>query len=243
MAKIVDYPRASLESGLQLAEAVASLGGSSTTEMAADKLGRKVSGAFAAIVSAAVKYGLISSKDGRLSVLPLHRSIKLAYSDEERRKYLGEALLSPPLFKAIADRFEGRSLPTEHFEKLLIREFDVPEDMASRVSLYFMQGCKQAGFLTSSGEFSTNELGSSRDDESAEGDEGLSVESSGGLSSPAVRASTPQMTPSPEEFSICFRGPGLESTIVVREEDDLLIVGAMLRKVERALKEKKAIDD
>lgn len=237
MAKIVDYPRASLESGMQLAEAVASLGGSSSVEMAADKMNRKVSGAFAAVVSAAVKYGIIVSKDGRLAVQPLFRSIKLAYTEDEKKKFLSQALLSPPLFKAIADRFEGQVLPTDHFEKLLIREFDVPQDMASRIAQYFVQGCKQAGLLGSNGVLSSRSASVEPANDSSvlaadnEDAEELFRVPEKGFPPPIQQAST-------NEFSICFRGPGLDSTILIREEEDLLIVGAMLKKVEKALKEK-----
>ena len=37
------------------------------------------------------------------------------------------------------------------------------------------------------------------------------------------------------EFSITIAGPGLNSTLVIREPEDLLIVDAMLKKVERKL--------
>lgn len=237
MAKIVDYPRASLENSLQLAEAVSSLGGSCSVEMAADKMDRKVSGAFNALVSAAVKYGLIASKDGKLSVQPLYRSIKLAYSDTEKRGFLGEALLSPPLFRAIVDRFEGQVLPTEHFEKLLVREFSVPDDLASRIAQYFLQGAKQAGLVSGAGVISragieadqpAGEINSDLD----EGDRGA------GGSQPRQSADQQQPDISSKEYSISFKGPGLNSTIVVREQEDLLIVDAMLKKVSKALRGK-----
>jgi len=67
MAKIIEYPRASLRSALQLADAVAGFAGSCSTELAAEKLGKKMSGAFQALVSATVKYRLIESKAGKLS--------------------------------------------------------------------------------------------------------------------------------------------------------------------------------
>ena len=237
MAKIVDYPRAALDSSLQLAEAVSSLGGSCSVDMAADKLGRKVSGSFSALISAAVKYGLVASKDGKLSLQPLYRSIKLAYSDAERKGFLAQAVLSPPLFRAIADRFDGQALPTEHFEKLLVREFDVPEDIASRVAQYFLQGGKQAGLISPSGTVSralgdeeqADDGSSDRDtDESATGD------------SQRAGQMQPKSDASQDEFSISFSGPGLNSTIVVREQEDLLIVDAMLKKVSKALRDKEA---
>lgn len=234
MAKVVDYPRASLENSLQLAEAVASLGGSCSIAMAADKMGRKVSGAFNALVSAAVKYGLIASKEGKLSVQSLYRSVKLAYSDAEKRGFLGEALLSPPLFRAIVDRFEGQVLPTEHFEKLLVREFSVPDDQASRIAQYFVQGAKQVGLVSGAGVISRT--GIEADEPAGEkSDPNESDRSVGGSQS---RQSVDQQSRdmSSDEYSISFKGPGLNSTIVVREQEDLLIVDAMLKKVSKALR-------
>lgn len=234
MAKIVDYPRASLANSLQLAEAVSSLGGSCSIDMAADKLGKKVSGAFAALISASVKYGLIASKEGRLSVQELYRSIKLAYTDEEKRGFVATALLSPPLFRAIVERFDGRALPVEHFEKLLIREFGVPADLASRISQYFLQGAKEAGILSASGQVSRASAEGEQPLDADDGDAGEGEADTHGSEDLSV-ATRARVDASIDEFSISFRGPGLNSTIVVRGEEDLLIVSAMLKKVSKAL--------
>jgi hypothetical protein len=239
MAKIIDYPRASLENGLQLAEAVSSLGGTCSVEMAAEKMGRKISGAFSALVSAAVKYGLVASKEGKLSTQPLYRSIKLAYSDAEKRAFLTQALLSPPLFRSIVERFDGKILPAEHFEKLLIREFDVPEDFASRVAQYFLQGSKVAGLLSANGVITRTETrdAGQEDDGRSSAEEADEKEHEKGQAGPVGVAPTQPMTSS-DEFSISFRGPGLDSVIVIQESEDLLIVDAMLKKVAKALKNK-----
>ena len=66
------------------------------------------------------------------------------------------AFLTPPLFRSIFDRFEGRKLPVEHFEKLLIREFHVPEKISSRVSKYFLEGAKQCALLNANNEMTAN---------------------------------------------------------------------------------------
>lgn len=233
MAKIVDYPRASLANSLQLADAVSSLGGECSVGMAADKMGKKVSGAFSALVSAAVKYGLLASKKGRLSIQPLYRSIKLAYTEDEKREFIAKAFLSPPLFRSVVERFEGRALPVEHFEKLLIREFDVPGDSASRIAQYFLHGAKEAGIVSASGLVSS----AGPEGGASEEDNGDVTEENAGDSTDQLHAAGQVQADGPSgDFSISFRGPGLNSTIVVREQEDLLIVDAMLKKVSKALR-------
>ena len=205
--------------------------------MAAEKLQKKLSGAFSALVSAGAKYGLVSQKDGKLSIQPLYREIKLAYTDEERRQKLRQAVLSPPLFQAIATRFAGQILPVEHFEKLLIREFAVPEEMASKVATYFVVGAKQAGVLSPENTLvaTTNSTLESkvtdRSDESPESDSEHDGDGDDASSSPRERDSATTLS----DYSISVRGPGLHSTILVREDDDLVIVDAMLGKVRKAL--------
>lgn len=233
MPKIVDYPRASLANSLELADAVSSLGGSSTVAMAAERLNRKQGGAFKALVSAATKYGLISSKGGRLTVQEAYRSYKLAYDDTERRNALRTALLSPPMFEAIYRRFEGNALPVEHFEKLLIREFGVPEDQASKVSNYFLEGAEQAGLLEAGNKLVAVDGAGDLNGPAVESEEsGSEEDGSPGSGAQFASRVAPTM---PNDFSIVFKGPGLNSTIVVAEEEDLEIVEVMLKKVRKAL--------
>lgn len=235
MPKIVDYPRASLKNSLELADAVDSMGGSCTSQMAAERSGKKISGAFSALVGAAVKYGLIESKDSRLSVTPTYRSIKLAYTESERQVQLKKALLNAPLFQSVAERFDGKALPVEHFEKLLIREFGVPDELASRVSMYFLDGLKQAGalgednFLRISEE--PNQAG--RPDRESDSTSESTLVTATENGNDQGRSTAQEIFGN--EYSVAFRGPGLNSTIVVSDEEDLLIVDAMLRKIRKAL--------
>ncbi|WP_159082232.1 hypothetical protein [Rhodanobacter thiooxydans] len=231
MPKIVDYPRASLLNSIELADAVSSLGGSSTALMAAERLNRKEGGAFTALISAATKYGLISSKGGRLAVQQVYRDYKLAYNDVEKRNALRAALLSPPMFLAIYKRFEGKPLPVEHFGKLLIREFDVPQDQASKVSAYFLEGADQAGIIEAGNVLAT--MTSSSDLAEPESSSADDDESQVAVSPNPVAAKVEPLGPT--DYAITFKGPGLNSTIVVAEEEDLLIVEAMLKKVKKVL--------
>lgn len=232
MPKIVEYPRASLANSLELAEAVSSLGGSCTAAMAAERLNRKQGGAFSALISAACKYGLLTSKGGKLTVQETFRDYKLAYNDIERRNALRAALLSPPMFQEIYERFESNTLPVEHFDKLLIREFDVPEDQASKVSNYFLEGLEQAELIKEGNQLVVLNGGPTEDEKENPTPE--YSDSTSGRESPGPVQPKGTAT-SHSEYAITFRGPGLNSTISVEEEEDLLIVEAMLKKVKKAL--------
>lgn len=237
MPKQIDYPRASMKNCFVLADAVNDLGGECSAAMAADKLGKQhTSGAYKGLVGSAVKYGLLTNKKGQLAVTQLYRDIRLAYNEAEAQKETQKAFLSPPLFKDIFTRFENIPLPLTHFEKLLIREFDVPDGYASRVGGYFVEGAKQCGLLgdgdiLARSNDAANEIIENGNDESSEKE----IEPEKGKK--ASRPVHDITHPAEEEgkFSVRIKGPGMDSLIVVNEEEDLLIVKAMLKKVEKRL--------
>lgn len=255
MPKQIDYPRASLKNCLALAEAVNDLGGECSTALAGDKLNKQhTSGAFKGLVGAAVKYSLVTNKAGQLKVTQLFRDIALAYDEEEGNQARKKAFLAPPLFKAIYDRFQSKPLPVAHFEKLLIREFGVPDQFASRVEGYFLEGAKQCGMLAEGNVLAASNP-STADEVIENGRNGDENEHSTPTDPPVALPSTTLATPStqaannqpsldhhrhsePEldgRFTVRIKGPGMDSLIVINEEEDLLIVKAMLKKVEKRL--------
>ena len=240
MPRIIDYPRASLKSSLKLAEAVQDLGGDCAVEMAADRMGKRVGGSFKALMSAATKYALLSHKSGRLTVTALYREYRLAYTADERDGILQKAFLSVKLFTAIFERFKAQKLPMEHFEKLLVREFEVPEEIASRVVLYFVDGAKQTSLLNPDHTFAKAGAADAKaketeaatiDDEEEESSNGnpLSQSESPGLSQALLGGH--------EGYSVRIVGPGMDSIVAIKDEDDISIVEVMLNKVKRKLKE------
>lgn len=237
MPRIVDYPRASLKAALELAKAVDGLGGTTTVDMAAEKTGKKVSGAFNALVGAAVKYNLLESRSGKLSTTSLYREYKLAYNEDEERHKLRTALLSAPLFSSLYQRFVGRELPVSHLDRLLVRELGVPEDIASRVASYFQEGAQAVGLIGPD-----SRLLPATDSEEALGAVPLGQTEAADvpvidLAGSVIPASTAPAN-EPDTYSVRVTGPGMNSVIEVREDEDLLIVQAMLKKVERALAQK-----
>jgi hypothetical protein len=239
MPKIIEYPKATLKNSLELASAVYSLGGKSSVELAADKLNKKLGGAWQALVASAVRYGLIDSKKGSLEVTPLYTAYKLAYNETEANQALAKAFLMPGIFQSIVVRFEGMKLPVSHFENLLIREFGVPNDRASRVTKYFLEGARQVGILDSDDKIDTSwlkinqhndsyEQPSDEDDFDEETDEPSEKE-------PKTVVPIPKLGPDTQSYSVQVVGPGINSVVTINEEEDLMIVEIMLKKIKKKL--------
>jgi hypothetical protein len=229
----IEYPKAKLRRSLALAEMVDSLGGECTVQSAADGLGNKVGGAFKDLVSATVKYGFIANKQGRLKIEPLFTDYKLAYSETDKQAALRKAFLSVPLFASIAKRFEHQQLPP-HFEKLLIREHQVTEDLASRVAGYFSEGAKESGILQSDGTINawpkSVTLAPGTGGASFQAD--ASAVSSSAVAPPSGSEPSTAFVPG---YTVRITGPGMDSTIAIKDDDDVVIVESMLKKVRKLL--------
>lgn len=244
MAKPIDYPQASLSAALQLAKAVDDLGGRCTTELAADKLNKKIGGGYRSLVGAAAKFGLLKSKGGYLETTHAYKDYKLAYSKEEADKVIQVCLLHPPIFRQIYDRFKGRPLPVGHFEKMLIREFEVNESVSSRVAKYFIDGAKMSGLLGAGGVLlevgaGLGEVLSDADDAEDDGNHMRGAEGDRGSETPPAE----QPRASHHGYTVRISGPGMDSVVAINEEDDLVIVEVMLGKVKRQLNAAKAAEE
>lgn len=237
MPKVIEYPRASFVKAKELADTVEALGGSSSAEMCASKLGKQhTSGAFAALVSSSVKFGLIENKRGSLVVTERYKQIKYAYTPEERQRLLQEAFLLPQVFKALVERFKGRELPIGLLDKMLIREFDVDEGTASRVAGYFIDGLKEFGLMDAGNLVRlSDQEGNAADTQPQKAES----ESQSALSPPppASLASSSQniSVGTGNEYTVRFSGPGLDHTFVIADEEDFEMIGVLLKKVKKAL--------
>jgi hypothetical protein len=231
--KLIDYPRAGLKAAMELAQAVDDLGGTSSIEMAAEKLNKRMSGAFQAQVSATVKYGLVTSKNQKLVTTPLYREIKLAYNDAERENKLRQAFLQVPLFREIHQRFAGKELPTSHFEKLLIREFDVPEDWSSRIASYFIDGGRAAGLIGEGNRLTELDAPSITADADP-----VEISATSAPPPQSERVIDVSRAPSSKNYVVHISGPSLNSNIEINELEDLEIVNVMLKKVAKALQDR-----
>lgn len=240
MPRLIEYPRCSIRRALQMAEAVDGLGGMATVESVQDHLGSKGGGAFKAWQSGTVKYGFLSPAKGQLKVEPLYLDYKLAYTEAQKQEAVRTAFMNAPLFAALAKRLDGQTIPP-HFEKLIIREYAIPEDVASRVAGYFVEGAREAGIIGSNNIINANP--------------------SGGPSSPKDSSSNPPITPNTgslnigeepdglaavgvvakeSSFTVRIVGFNMNTTIDIDVEDDLEILEATVKKMRRLLKEKGA---
>ena len=232
MPKRVDYPRASFFRALELAKGIDDLGGSCPVDLAADRIGMKVSGAFAALQSASVKHGFISRSSDRLEVTSLYKEYKLAYTDEEANDVLIQALMNVPLYDQILKRFNGAELPVSHLDRLLIREFDVPEKMSSRIKKYITDTTSQLGLIDSNNILRVP--GEDRDDTPTGEDNVVAVTSGGPMVVPRYQRGEDlqrQSGPTSESYTIHVRGPGMDSVVTIDTKFDIEIVELILKKI------------
>lgn len=254
MPKILDYPKSSFSNSMDMAEAIDSLGGRCEKASCADQMGLKLTGSFNKRISAAVKYNLIASNKGKLEITDLYKAIKNSYNEEERLKHKKDAFLTPPIYGALYEKFKGKKLPVDILDKYLIREYDVEDKNASTVANIFLKGLESIGLLENefvidlkSSEAVNDSL--NENDEYAEIEEEIEEKSSvpanynGKYVDPEVRSqilhienqNRNRIEKDPSEFLIHITGPGIDSEIVIKEEEDLLIVEAMLKKVKKKL--------
>ena len=233
MPKIVEYPRASFASAIELASAVYDLGGRSSIQTCADKMKKKVGGSFKAIVSSADKFGLIYNQRGELSCTELFTEYQHAYSEEEEITLLKNAFLTSGVFLSLYERFKGRTVPAEILDRILVREFDIPPQVAPRISGYFITGAKQVGLLDDGNKLVDAEIG--RPDL---GEESVKREAGKAETATSVSDEIAELLPSnPDLYSILFQGPGLNTRIEIESEDDLLIVEAIIKKIKKRFEE------
>lgn len=242
MPKLVDYPHASFKKVFEMAAAVDYLGGSCSVESCAERMKMKVSGAFKSLISAAIKHGLITNKKDVLSVSELYRHHKLGYNEQEKLEILRKSFLMPGLYTKVYERFKGKELPISMLDKLLIRELNVDERYASRVSGYFVNGAKTVKLLDN---------GKLIDDVnlviSPESEEPVNENDENGFERSAAIATTQRELPiervtlpistNKDLFTVMIVGPGMNTKIEINEEDDLVILDAMIKKIKKKLKE------
>ncbi len=207
--------------------------------MAAEKLGKKVSGAFSAIISAAVAFGLLINNRGQLDITNLFKNYKLAYTPEEEIRELRTAFLTPQLFIEIVERFNNKSLPLSHFEKLLIKEFNIPDNYSSRVERYFIDGAKKCEILSDDGFINYRGLQEDNFLEEPIISDKESPSTAPALSPPTYeQQKTLEWNKENQNYSILITGPNTNVNLVINDEDDLAIIDITLKKIKRMLIEK-----
>lgn len=229
MPKILDYPRDSIARSLELAKAVDSLGGSSTPEICAEKMGRRFSGAFGTLLGAAGKYGFVETSKSRITTTDLYKTYKHAYTEEEKRRVLRKALENVPVFSQLIERFHEQKVPEDILAKILVREFGVRDRESSRVASFFIDGIRDAGIADSGGENSSFEAVGQSTSRSVASDDDIARQAN----DLHISKSSPSDSTS---HTITINGPGFHSEIKIGDLDDILIVEAMLGRIKKQLK-------
>ncbi len=232
MPKFVDYPRGSLKVLSEIATAVKDLGGSCSLETCADYLNKKVSGSFKSQVSSAIKYNFINTQKGMLSTTPHFKKLSLAYDDEEKTGLLRESFFNIPVFKSIYERFVNGKLPVNTLDKILIREFDVPERIAGRIANYFSGAAREANLLNADNSFvSLNGI----DDDTE-----VSSENENNNKDIILKNSDKFVIKDKNKnnFLIKISGPGIHFEKEIKSEDDFIIVNAIIQNIQKQLVKK-----
>ena len=232
MPKIIDYPKSTLENAMLVAISVDGLGGSSNIDVVANKMGKKVSGAFTALIASASRYGLLNRNKGVLSTTELYRNYKLSYDDVEKRQNLKRMFLEPPIFSELVNKFSGIELPTDQLHLVLVREFGIPDNMGTKVAMYFIEGAKQCGLLNENNIIVSNDSNNLNQDSNEDIDDKDEVKSQNFKESVNLEKNETQKT---NNYNIRIRGPGMDSLIDINDADDIEIVKIMLKKIEKLI--------
>ncbi len=232
MPRIVNYPKTSFRSAMDLAVVVDKLGGDCNKETCASQLGKKLSGGFVDRITATKKFGLINVKKGTLSISPLYKDYKLAYNDQEKKIQLKKAFFKAPLFQEIFDKYKNSELPIKILDKVLIKEFEVDERYASRVGKFFIEGAKMIGILNQDNTFNHEPKECSKEEQSK-----LINNLEKNLESDQTLPKIDLKTTS-ENYFIHIRGPNINQTIEIMEKDHLTLVDATLSLIKKKLSKK-----
>lgn len=228
MPRSIEYPSASFKSAQDMANAVDSLGGSCSTEMCAQKMGNKLGGGFNYIVSAAQKFKLVNHKSGQLTISQLFRDIKLSYTELERNKLLISAFLSPPVFNRLYERFKGKELPIAMLDKMLIKEYEVDDNVAGRLKKYFIDGAKSVGLLNDKNLLQSIEINSNEETNETEELQIIPESTNSAEINPNIISLSDL-----DEYVFHITGPGINSRVAIREEEDFIILEAMIKKIRK----------
>jgi hypothetical protein len=111
---------------------------------------------------------------------------------------------------------------------MLIKEYDVDDNAASRIKKYFIEGAKITGLLDSQNKLKVLDTVSSSEEESNHGEEVQVIQQIPvSLETNAISLSDL------DEYVFHITGPGINSRIAIREEDDFILLEVMIRKIKK----------
>lgn len=237
MPKNLNYPLASFQKAFELAEAVDALGGSCSVENCATKLNRKISGGFMVVISSAQKFSLVRNEKSLIIITEEYKLIKHSYTNTERLELLRKAFLSPQVFFILHNRFLDKELPIGMLDKILIREFGVEENTANRIVGYFVEGLKTYGLINSANIVQRSEENQIENKAILTDNTDQIIESEN-IEKPKVENVNPNASftdTNLANYELQLSGPGINTTITVKDEDDISIVEAILKKLKNKI--------
>lgn len=237
----IDYPRDSFARSLELAEKLFDIGETSR-ETLADSAGRKLSGAFSTLISAAIKYNLIEIvSDDKVRTTTQVKELKLSYSDEEKVQLYQQCVLQPGVFRAIHDRFLGKKLP-DILDKILAREFKV-EKSSPQIATYLREAFQSAHLISPDGmvlpqilDIETPILVESDSSSKLTLSSVFAVEEEKAQQVSSNNYEPLGQPPNTGFYSVSVIGPDMRLIqIDLKDQDDFTILDATIRKIKRKL--------
>jgi len=140
------------------------------------------------------------------------------------------------------NKFKNKEFPTQMLDKILIRELNVQEDIASRVANYFIKGATYCALLINNRLVEINSVENNEVSDEKEVVESpvITVAKSAGPFYGGGEFIQSQSFPNDSKsFIVHIYGHGIDSKLVVNDDDDLIIVEATLNKLRKKLREKK----
>lgn len=223
-----NYPTASLENCIELAESVNKLGGECTPQACAENMDRKVSGAFSLIIRTSTKFGLTEYKSGKLKVTELYKKYKHAYTPEEEKSLLKEAIFNISIFKELYERFKDLELPIKMIDKILVREYNVDVKYGKRVAKYFVDSLRKAGLLKEDNTFEVDETKDITEEKNKPAEK----------LQPEAESTQRELTDITQVYKVSFIGPGINTNFELTEKEDFDIVDAFIKKIRKKVEKK-----
>jgi hypothetical protein len=146
-------PPVTLEKALNIARSIAdnNAGKPYSRLSIADTLQRSPDSAqFRDMITASSQYGLTkgSYKAPQISLTELGEAIVMPKDEMEVSRNLLQAFLSVPMYKRLAEHFDGNRIPQEtHFRNTLVREFSIDLDWALQTVQDFTVNAKYVGIV------------------------------------------------------------------------------------------------
>ncbi len=85
----------------------------------------------------------------------MYKDIKLSYTDDEKNTNLIKSFLLPDTYREILERFDKNELPIDVLDKMLIKEYNVANNISQLVANNLIKGAEKLGLIVN-GKISLN---------------------------------------------------------------------------------------